>query len=58
VSVDGGTPQSAATVAGRAAPVLVAGTLEGAVMIGGTGCSNNGHRWTLAPLASATTHPI
>lgn len=49
VTVDGGTPQSAATVMGTTAPVFASGSLEGAIMIGGAGCSNNGHRWSLLP---------
>lgn len=49
VTVDGGTPQSAATVTGTTVPVFASGSLEGAVMIGGAGCSNNGHRWSLVP---------
>lgn len=48
VTVDGGSPQSAATVTGTTAP-FPSGSLEGAITIGGAGCSNNGHRWSLLP---------
>lgn len=53
VTVDGGSPQSAATVTGSTVPVFASGfasgSLEGSIMVGGAGCSNNGHRWSLLP---------
>lgn len=49
VSVDGGKPQSAAAVTGTTASVFPSGSLHGAVSIDGSGCSNNGHAWSLRP---------
>jgi hypothetical protein len=49
VAIDGGRPQSVAMVTGIAAPGprFASGTLDGAIMMGGAGCSNNAHRWSL-----------
>ena len=43
----GGT--SAAVATGTVLTASVAGKLDGDLSIGGYGCSNNGHTWTLAP---------
>jgi hypothetical protein len=53
VAVNGGTPGSTATLTGITTRLFVSGTLDGAVMIGGAGCSNNGHRWSLGPRVPA-----
>lgn len=49
VRVDNGTPVGAAVVTGTLLAPFVSGRLTGAIDIGGTGCSNDGHRWTLTP---------
>ena len=48
--VAGARPQSAAVVAGIAAPAgprFATGTLEGVITVDAAGCSNNAHRWDL-----------
>jgi hypothetical protein len=51
VRVDNGTPGSAAVATGALLPSpisIVTGKITGTVDVGGIGCSNNGHSWTLS----------
>lgn len=52
VAIGDGTSQSAATVTGIVgrAPIFVLGALDGGIMMNGSGCSNNAHRWSLDAL--------
>lgn len=50
VFVDGGSPGTDAVVSGTVGRASVTGKLTGSIQIGGSGCSNNGHSWTLTPL--------
>lgn len=44
-----GSGQSAAGVSGSLLAASASGRIDGQVSIGGYGCSNNGHSWTLVP---------
>lgn len=48
VSVSGGSSGPAAVVGTAAVATALAGTLHGALTIGSSNCSNDGHVWTLA----------
>ena len=48
VSVSGGSNGSATVVGTAAVETALAGSLDGALTIGNSNCSNDGHVWTLA----------
>jgi len=49
VQVGNGTPGGPAVVTGTLQRNSLAGTLQGSIEVGGSGCSNNGHTWSLTP---------
>lgn len=49
LSVEPRSGAQAAAATGTVMSVSVAGKIDGQVSIGGYGCSNNGHGWTLTP---------